>query len=139
MTPKAYMLIGALIGLVCAVLSFVPASSAEVMVLAFGGGMLFGKGYGLWESRAANKAPPIHAQDLPMITPPVDIAEFFVHLARTRQAEAPIVDKDTAETAITLLREGFVSARRMAREMDATIEQIDATFAHHGLGYRVYD
>lgn len=50
MSPRAYMLTGAAAGLVIAV--------AEIMLpelnvgwTAFASGMLFGKGYGIWEER----------------------------------------------------------------------------------------
>ena len=69
----------------------------------------------------------------------VDVKAFLEGLAAVRKPDVPVVDEETALVAVTLLREGYVSARRMAREMDATFEDVDATFAHHEIEYRLFE
>lgn len=57
-----------------------------------------------------------------------------------RQAKptaAPLVGLDDAKRVVQALSEGWISARRMARALDSTFEDMDATFAHHGLEYRI--
>lgn len=67
------------------------------------------------------------------------IQAFFDTIRRERQASVPVVNAEQALVAAGLLKRGQVSARRMAREMDATFEDIDATFVHHAIAYRLFD
>ena len=50
MKPKNLMLLGVLLALATFAMS-VFTESGTISVLAFGGGALFGKGYGVWEER----------------------------------------------------------------------------------------
>jgi hypothetical protein len=45
------MFLGAFVAACCAVISIF-SPSLDVSILMFGGGALFGKGYGIWEIRA---------------------------------------------------------------------------------------
>lgn len=57
-----------------------------------------------------------------------------------RQAKptaAPLVGLDDAKRIVQALSGGWISARRMARALDGSFEDMDATFAHHGLEYRI--
>lgn len=57
-----------------------------------------------------------------------------------RQAKpttAALVGLDDAKRIVQALSEGWISARRMACALDSTFEDMDATFAHHGLEYRI--
>lgn len=51
MTPKGYMLLGAIIAGTIAAANIVADLTGPFLVLMFGGGALFGKGYGIWEER----------------------------------------------------------------------------------------
>lgn len=55
MTPKAYMIYGAAVGVFITMLEILPAHP-QVGMLAFAAGMLFGKGYGIWEERGRRAA-----------------------------------------------------------------------------------
>lgn len=68
-----------------------------------------------------------------------EILAFFDAVQRERQATVPLVNAQHALMAAGLLKRGQVSARRMAREMDATFEDLDATFAQHGIAYRLFE
>ncbi len=52
------------------------------------------------------------------------------------QDHAPVASKDVALRIAEALFYGFISVRRMARALDTTIEDIDATFEAHGVAYR---
>ena len=56
MKPKSLMLIGAAAGITAGVISIFWADTGSFTVLAFAGGSLFGKGYGVWETREALRA-----------------------------------------------------------------------------------
>lgn len=49
----------------------------------------------------------------------------------------PLFGLDDARRIAEALSTGHISARRMARALDSSFEDMDATFAHHGLGYRI--
>jgi len=53
MSPKGYMWMGIFILTFCIVMTFVGGYSAQAVFLTFGAGAMFGKGYGVWEERAA--------------------------------------------------------------------------------------
>lgn len=59
--------------------------------------------------------------------------DFLDHLEKTRQPQVPVMDADTARTAAMMLEGGYISARRMARALDASFDTINATFAQHGI------
>lgn len=49
MTPKTYMVLGAVAAIVSALMSI--GSDIDASVMLFAAGALFGKGYGVWEER----------------------------------------------------------------------------------------
>lgn len=51
MKPKTLMIIGALVGIVAAVLSTIATPTTGTIMVAFISGAVFGKGYGVWEER----------------------------------------------------------------------------------------
>lgn len=69
-----------------------------------------------------------------------EAAASFLAELEARQPKAaviPLVDKEEAQRIVEVLDHGLVSARRMAGALDATFQNLDATFAHHGLEYRI--
>lgn len=52
MTPCSLMVLGALVSIASALHGTVSGPDYSSMLLMFGGGALFGKGYGVWEERA---------------------------------------------------------------------------------------
>lgn len=66
-------------------------------------------------------------------------ASFLAELEarQPKGAAIPLVDKADAQRIVEVLDHGLVSARRMAGALDATFQNLDATFAHHGLEYRI--
>lgn len=64
----------------------------------------------------------------------------FLHRLETGMmvmSTVPLVNESNARIIAMYLDAGRVSARRMARALDASFEDMDATFAHHGLEYRL--
>lgn len=51
MTPRSLMILGASAGSVAILASFLPDFSSSVSLVIFACGVLFGKGYGIWEAR----------------------------------------------------------------------------------------
>lgn len=49
----------------------------------------------------------------------------------------PLVGLDDARRIAEALSSGYISARRMARALDSSFEDMEASFAHHGLEYRI--
>lgn len=58
MTPKGFMLLGTLVGIVASVVEIASYTGISVAVFAFAGGSLFGKGYGIWEERSRKRKTP---------------------------------------------------------------------------------
>ncbi|MFG6080438.1 hypothetical protein ACEUZ9_000998 [Paracoccus litorisediminis] len=56
----------------------------------------------------------------------------------SRKTEAPLVDREDALRIVNCLHHGLISAMRMAKALDASFEDMDATFAHHGISYAVH-
>ena len=52
MIPRELMLLGVFTGSVGLLVSLFAAPAVMCAIVAFGGGALFGKGYGIWEERA---------------------------------------------------------------------------------------
>lgn len=49
----------------------------------------------------------------------------------------PLFDRRIADRVEAFLDAGLISARRMATALNASFEQIDETFAHHGMDFRI--
>jgi len=59
-TPRAYMIIGALAGSTALLADWI--GSVSVSLLGFAAGALFGKGYGVWEERSRTALKALDAQ-----------------------------------------------------------------------------
>lgn len=68
-----------------------------------------------------------------------DALDFLTRLEEAAPAtpSVPVMDAPTAHQAAWLLGEGHISARRMARALRATFEDIDATFQAHQIPYEI--
>jgi hypothetical protein len=56
MSPKNYMILGAIVALIAVVIALI-GEGAIAVVVGFGGGALFGKGYGIFEELTRDRKP----------------------------------------------------------------------------------
>jgi len=66
-----------------------------------------------------------------------DPTAFLVRLETLHTPSVPVMDGTDAIACAHHLDSGTISARRMARALDTTFEDIDATFAHFDISYRI--
>lgn len=59
MSPRAYMIFGSSVGMAMMIISvLMPDTISTTAMCIFAAGMLFGKGYGIWEERTRRKPHP---------------------------------------------------------------------------------
>ena len=66
-----------------------------------------------------------------------ELLNLLVVIKAQRQDTVPLIDKTNTLLVAQALNQGQFSARRAARELDASFDDINATFAHHNVDFEI--